>query len=124
MSRPQKSGDEKRTVTVRVRFTPAEKKQLWETAAEAGRSPSDFIRAASLGCKPLRPKPTPEREALIRLQAELGKVGSNVNQIAHALNTCLLNGDPVSVPEEAISRAMSNVEILTHAIQLELRHGH
>ena len=41
MARPQKMGDQKRDLTIRVRVTSAEKQRIWKLAAEAAVTPSD-----------------------------------------------------------------------------------
>ncbi len=124
MARPLKTGADKRTDIIRVRVTPAEKTQLLQQASEAGYCASDFIRLKVTHSSPLRQKPTPERESLLKLHAELGKIGSNVNQIAHVLNTYALNGEPLDVPEDIIKNALYGIQALTHAIHNELRNGH
>ena len=124
MSRPQKADGEKRTSKIEVRLTPAEKSQLKELAQLNGARPSDFIRETVLSAKRLRHVATPDRAALIRLTAELGKVGSNLNQIAHVLNLNALNGEPVQLSTTAIEKVLAGVDFLTTAIQEELRRGH
>lgn len=80
------SGDKYRTVTVRVRVKISEKLRLQTNAANAGISVSDLIRLRTLNAKPFLSKPKPEQALLLQLLAELGKQGSNLNQIARHYN--------------------------------------
>ena len=86
MARPHKDGDDKRDLTIRVRVTTTERNRIWQLAAEQGHTPSDFMRLRTMAATlPLRRVPTPDRKILLNLMAELGKLGSNVNQIARHL---------------------------------------
>ena len=72
-----------------VRFTDAEAAELERKASDAGLSVAAYLRAASLGSPGLRAtrRPPVEREQLVQLSGLVGKLGSNVNQIARALNS-------------------------------------
>ena len=76
----------RRTVTLKVRLTEAEEATLKARASEAGANVSDFVRGRALGQPNRRTAATPERRQLIEALAQLGKLGSNLNQIAHQLN--------------------------------------
>lgn len=125
MARPQKESDDKRDLTIRVRVTPAEKRRIWQMALEAGNTPSDYMRLRTMAAtQPLRRVPTPDREVLLNLMAELGKIGSNVNQIARALNRSDETGQLADINTDDIHQAMQGVEALTaHFLNL-LSHGH
>ncbi|QDK82615.1 MobC family plasmid mobilization relaxosome protein [Spirosoma sp. KCTC 42546] len=125
MARPHKESEDKRDLTIRVRVTATEKRRIWQMALEAGYTPSDFMRLRSMAAtQPLRRVPTPEREVLLNLMAELGKIGSNVNQIARALNSRDETGQLAGIEPDAINQAMHNVEALTaHFLNL-LSNGH
>lgn len=71
-----------------VRLTDGEHEALSGRAESAGLTLADYIRSQALGAKPLRARvrPAVERAELARILAELGKLGSNVNQIARNLN--------------------------------------
>jgi hypothetical protein len=71
-----------------IRFTPQQFEQLDATAREAGMSVGAFARAVLMGSPGPRAvrKPPVQKAELARLLGELGKVGSNVNQIARAFN--------------------------------------
>lgn len=68
----------------------AEKAAIEEKAARAGLSVSGYLRALIFGKNSPQPRgarrPMVEKELLVRLLGELGKIGSNVNQIAHVAN--------------------------------------
>lgn len=124
MPRPLKSDDDKRDLIVRVRFTSGEKSRLVKTADEKGLTISDFIRVHSLDAAPLHRKAHAQRAVFIKALAELGKVGSNVNQIAKALNILKKNPAAETVPPELIQNSLLRVATLTkHLIKL-LQDGH
>jgi hypothetical protein len=123
MTRPHKGSEDKRTSIFKVRLTPAEKTILLELAANAGLSPSDFMRVKTIGGKPQSRKATPERAVLIKLQAELNKLGSNANQIARALNRRQDSDNLTGVSIEGINEALYSIKTLTAKIAKELGHG-
>lgn len=120
MARPPKSNDDKRDLTIRVRVTPAEKRRIWEQAQSVGQTPSDYLRLRAMGAtQPLRRVPTPDRKTQLDVLAELGKVGSNVNQIARAFNASRESGLLVGVNAEDINSAMQGLDALTaHCLKL------
>lgn len=125
MTRPKKGGDEKRDIIVRVRFTMIEKQKLVEAADNAGLTPSDFVRVKTLGAAPVMRKPSPEREGFIKALAELGKIGSNVNQVSRALNRKNENGEGPFVSKETIEYTMRRLDLLTtHVLKLLDYDGH
>jgi len=71
-----------------VYLTDDERLALKERAAFAGLSESSYSRAAIIGAVGPRAsrRPHPDREQLARSVAALGKVGSNLNQLAHMAN--------------------------------------
>ncbi|HEY1009978.1 MAG TPA: plasmid mobilization relaxosome protein MobC [Daejeonella sp.] len=123
MTRPHKGSDEKRDRIFKVRFSAAEKKLLMALAEKAGLTPSDFVRVRTIGGTPLIKKATPERQALIKLYAELNKVGSNANQIARALNRRTDSDSLTGVSTELIRDALQSIKTLTTQIAKELGHG-
>lgn len=86
-----KSGSEsrKRQKFARFRCTAEEKARLEARAEQAGMDVSDYMRMCCLGTEPLRAarRPPLEVTVLAQLRGELGKNGSNLNQIAAALNS-------------------------------------
>jgi hypothetical protein len=114
MARPQKDDADKREFTIRVRVTASEKLRIWQMAADAGLTPSDFMRLRTMAAtQPLRHKPTPERELLLNVMAELGKIGSNVNQIARHLNSRDETGQLAGIDTDEINQAMQGLDGLT-----------
>jgi len=82
---------EKRTRTVAVRLTPGEE-SAWITAALAAgrRQLGAWVREVAVAGYLAGPRTVNPREtdpAVAGLRAELARLGNNVNQIAHALNT-------------------------------------
>jgi hypothetical protein len=77
-----------RTKRFEIRFTPEEWIALQERAAEAGASSTAiFARAVLLPTNHLRDQETKaEHKLRLQLLASLGKIGSNINQIARSLN--------------------------------------
>ena len=90
-----------RTVTVAVRLTPAEHSR-WVAAATAGgrgqmgRWVRETVTARLDGTAAAAPVSAEAGEQLAALRGELSKVGSNLNQVARALNV-QAKGGPVQV---------------------------
>ena len=74
---------------IAVRCTLDDHAFIGETAAQAGMSIGAFLRTLALGTAGARAvkRPRIEREQLAKLLGEIGKLGSNVNQIAKWANT-------------------------------------
>lgn len=124
MPRPQKNINNRRTKRVEIRLTETEEKALLELAVECGLSISDHIRKAALGAKPRVQKATPERAAFIKGLAELGKIGSNVNQIAKALNTELAARQKATVSGDLINASLYAIQTLSKNLIKHLTNGH
>ena len=79
----------KRSTPVTSRYDDGELAELDERASRAGLTRAAFQRVQSLATTPktrsTRRAPI-EREMLAKALGQLGKVGSNINQIAHAAN--------------------------------------
>jgi hypothetical protein len=71
-----------------IRLTGGQRAELIELAERAGVSRGAFARAVLLGSPPPRSARRPPRDVreLARLFGEIGKIGSNVNQLAHHAN--------------------------------------
>jgi hypothetical protein len=84
------SGSEsrKRTRHITIRLTPEERALIDAAAEEAGLASGSYARAILLGAPAPRQvrRPPVERKELARLLGELGKVGSNLNQLARENN--------------------------------------
>ena len=83
-----RSETRKRSKIVPTRFLPDEHAELEARASAAGLSPSAYLRACALGDAGPRARrsPTVERSLAAQAIAELNKAGSNLNQIARAVN--------------------------------------
>jgi hypothetical protein len=73
---------------VAVRCTEAEHAKMTKAAQRAGLSVGAFLRALACDGPGLRAarRPPIERQELARLLGHIGKLGSNVNQLAYAAN--------------------------------------
>jgi hypothetical protein len=93
---------------------------LTAAAAQAGLSVGAYLRTMALGSPGPRAvrRPSVERADLARLLGELGKIGSNVNQLARAANT---SGDMPAVDELAAITA--DVRVLRDALMKALGRG-
>lgn len=124
MVRPKKDFTQRRSSRVEVRLTIEEEQVLLDLSQERGMTLSDFLRSTALGVKPRILRANPERAALIRALAELGKIGSNVNQIARAMNRQLAAGHPVNLPESVITHLLNNLKALSNHLIQKLSDGH
>jgi hypothetical protein len=72
-----------------IRCTEGERVAIKAAADQAGLSVGAFLRASALGDAGPRAvrRPPIERKELARLLGHLGKVGSNLNQLAYAFNS-------------------------------------
>ena len=99
MTGKKRSENRRRTVLRPARFTPEEAARFDAKAKPYGGA-SAFIRYIALE-KPL-PRSKVEVQLLSRVLAELGKIGSNINQIAYHLNA----GRPGDVKEGIIEESL------------------
>lgn len=91
MARPRK--ENRRSVPIPTRYSEEERDTLTLAAHNAGVTLSDFIRAASLS-QPLpsarsqraNRRPVKDAAELAKMLGAVGKIGSNVNQLAHRAN--------------------------------------
>ncbi len=104
-----RSNKRQRSAIIRARVSPEEKK-LAEKKARTMGSMGALFRASVLGYTPPR---LADRDVLVKLlgehaalRAEMNKVGSNLNQIAHHLNA----GRPGDRIEGALSAALEEYE--------------
>jgi len=88
--KPPRRGSEtrKKTIPVTSRYDEAEFAELDEAASRAGLTRASFQRVQSLAAPKTRStrRAPIERETLAKVLGQLGKIGSNLNQIAHAAN--------------------------------------
>lgn len=80
--------DDAKTKFISVRCTAQERAQIDALARQAGLSVGAYLRRLAIGSAGPRAvrRPPVERRELARMLGHLGKVGSNLNQIAHAFN--------------------------------------
>ena len=107
-------GSEKRarTTHITIRLTPGERAEIDSAAERAGLTSGSYARQAILGSPTPRQvrRPPVERRELARLLGELGHIGGNINQLAHASNA----GSPVTRNE--ISQALAGLVTVRAAI--------
>lgn len=86
----KKSGTEKRqrNKVLQVRLTDAEFAQIEAMADRAELTPASFARSILLDAPAPRAKrrPAVDTAQVAKMLGELGKIGSNINQIAHQIN--------------------------------------
>lgn len=108
------AGTEKRQRTRQfsVRFTDAEAASLDRKADATGLSTAAYLRACALGDAGPRAtrKPPVVKEELVRILGQLGKIGSNVNQIARAVNT---GADPNGLADDIKAAVVALAEMQT-----------
>ena len=107
-----RSENRQRGKIVPTRFLPDEHAELEARAAAAGLSPSAYLRSCALGDAGPRARrsPTLDRELAARAIAELNKAGSNLNQIARAVNMKEWPGtSSMTDAAEAVTRAANQV---------------
>lgn len=87
---PTRSGSEtrKKSIPVTSRYDEDEYRELDEAASRAGMTRASFQRVQSLATPKTRStrRAPIERELLAKVLGQLGKIGSNLNQVAHAAN--------------------------------------
>lgn len=90
MEAKKKSGSDKRKRQPHIDFrvTEEEREKITRAAARAGLDVGAYVRAQALGEPVVRAArhPVISSGPLVRLVAALGKVGSNLNQLAHVAN--------------------------------------
>jgi hypothetical protein len=81
--------DDARTAFIAVRCTITERAAITERATAAGLAVGAYLRSQALGSAGPRAvrKPPVEKKELARLLGWLGKLGSNVNQLARRFNS-------------------------------------
>jgi hypothetical protein len=106
---------------IAVRCSENEHAAISEKAAQAGFSVGAFLRNLALGDAGPRAvrRPPVERKELSRLLGHLGKVGSNVNQLARGFNqTGVLPGFP------ELLTARDDIRAMRDALMKALGRGH
>ena len=111
MSGQRGSEKRQRSVIIQSRVAPAERATIQAKAVATGVSVSELIRYAVLNYRP--PLPRIDRQAVSLLLAELArnrgevsKAGTNLNQIAHHLNS----GRPGDVMDGRIEASLAELD--------------
>lgn len=82
-----RSGSDKRrrTIVLTARFNEEEARAVRQIAERTGLSVGALLRHALLNVPPphARHRPSVNHKAVAKLLGELGKIGSNINQLAH-----------------------------------------
>ena len=135
---PRRSSSQRRKVTERIAIncTPAQKAAIKEKVAAAGLSPSAMCLAVLLDVPlPRRRLPSINDQAMMAYiaanaklsdalkasLAELGKVNSNVNQIAHMLNTNIDPSRIMNIIESGVSNHTALIDTYHRAIEDDLK---
>lgn len=88
MARPRKT--DARSKQLKARFTEAELETVTRVSETTGMSVSDLLRFGVLRQSPPPSRrnvhPVKDKQELARLLGAVGKIGSNVNQLAHIAN--------------------------------------
>lgn len=87
--RGRKRVDDAKGKFIAVRVTEGDRDRIDAAAGQAGLSIGGYLRALALGSAGVRAvkRPRVEKEQLARILGEIGKLGSNVNQLAKWSNT-------------------------------------
>lgn len=72
--------------TLNIRLTQTQAERLLVESTELGITRGSLVKERVFGGVPLVRKPRPDEVQLRRLVGEIGKIGSNVNQISKRLN--------------------------------------
>lgn len=117
--RPGQTGVEantaKRTKRFETRFTPSEWAALQQRATDAGASSTAlFARAVLLPVNhQLDQETKAEHKLRLRLLASLGKIGSNVNQIARSLNRLKTWNETTQGMFQELTKIQEHVNVIT-----------
>jgi len=108
-----KSGSEKRErqKILGIRMTSDEFAEVSKRANAVLLTPSSYARLELLDSPPPRQarRPAVEAENVARVLAQLGKIGSNLNQIARQMNAGRTIGN------ETLARALTDVSVMRDA---------
>ena len=119
-AKAKNSGSEtrKRQASVHLRLSDDEFSLIADFADRAELTPASYARQVLLDTPPprARRRPAVEKQQLAKLLGELGKIGSNVNQIAHHMNA------GVGTSSSAVDQAMADVRQMRDAVMKALGH--
>jgi hypothetical protein len=123
MPRPKKSDATIKDEFIHLRVDRGEKIKAKEFAKMSGMTVTDFIKARLFNKPPRTKVANLDREVLIKYMSELGRLGSNVNQIAKHMNSQNKTFYSVTVKETYIAEVLLDLRKLFAQIQNELEHG-
>jgi len=113
----KRSESRKRTIPLAGRFTPEEAALVRAKAKGYGASVSNFIRQRTIDAPP--PRRAAEREMLAKLltefqrhRAELGKQGSNLNQLTKYANLDRVLAASIAEAAEDVKRGIATLDEL------------
>ena len=114
-----RSGSEKRqrTTIVTMRISPQEAATIRQLAQSRGETVSAMMRSALLHNRPRLTRI--DLQAVARLLGQLGKIGSNINQIAYHLNA----GRPGDRVEGRLGDALRDLSELRTCLPAGARQG-
>lgn len=115
----------RRTIEISFRVTPQEHDKILKLTSNPRVSIADFIRFQIFGRESLRK--LPETAELVRIAGELGKIGSNINQIAKYFNSVANGPNPDAAIEDYagksepyLARHFASVTAEIEALKIEL----
>ena len=105
----------KRSKRFEIRFTPEEWVALQQRASEAGSSSTAiYARSVLLPSSHLADQETKaEHKLRVQLLASLGKIGSNINQIARALNRMKMWNDTTKGMFQELTKIQEGVNTIS-----------
>ncbi len=116
------SGSQKRQRrhSLQISLDDGEWAEAVEKAQACGLSLSSYGRSVLLGSPGPRARRAPHVNAveLAEATAALNKAGNNLNQIAHAVNTALLAGQPLVVPDALAAAIDKTIEALDRILEI------
>jgi hypothetical protein len=113
-----------RSFRLDLRVTPAQNEAMRDAAQKAGLSLTAFICQQALGApvSRMRRNPSPDTVLLAKVLAQMGKAGSNLNQIAHRMNEYDFEGIPeLLVMQAEHAEALAQHREVCEAILAALR---
>ncbi|GAB7026063.1 plasmid mobilization protein [Geotalea toluenoxydans] len=110
IGRPKAAEGKKKIYNLTVRLSDADLMELADKASKAGLSFSRFLREAGLG----RELPRPVPPINLQTHQELGRIGSNLNQLIKRIYEGYFEGN-------AIATALEELTQVIRAIRKELR---
>ena len=119
MKRTPENGGEKRDLIFRFRVTADEKIKLQQLANRSGMTVSELMRSNVDG-----QEKSADRKTFIRLLAEIGKQGSNLNQIAKAMNVWMKTGNDPKIDAGMIHNCLMEINRLTKELLEIIKYGH